>query len=1042
MKKIQHVMIRASAGSGKTYQLTNRFIRLLVCGQLPERIIALTFTRKAAGEFFAGILTKLAEAAQDTKAAKKLASDIGMPVTSQATFGEALRTLVDGMGRLSLGTIDSFFHRVLGFFPMEFGLKAEFEMMSEFHKQQARLHVLENLLAHHETRSKERDDLIESFRLSTAGQDSRNFAGSFEEHLKSCHELLLRVPDSNRWGDPALIWPDGNQWTEQNESLPDMVADWRSHLDAGQGFTAGVQKNWEGLADQLAIWAPRKNLFAKSSKLVKLAMENLDTMESGEWEFTYSRKTFQPSAEFSRKLASILRHCVAQELIAKLECTQGIHGLLSAFEVLYDAQVRRSGRLTFADLPVLLAPRAGQPLLGSRQLDLEYRLDGAFDHWLLDEFQDTSTVQWHVVENLIDEVAQDPDGTRTFFCVGDQKQSIYQWRGGDPQLFDRVEKRYKKGTGLEFDIHSLDESWRSCPDVLKLINAVFGDAATLRKYDENETAAKRWNKIWNEHVSAKPLRKTKGHSLYLTVEEKDQRWPLVANLIDRLQPTANGLECAVLVQTNQAVREVVDHLRGALPDIPVVGEAATNPGADNPLGAALLSLFGCAAHPTDRFSRGHVRMTPLSTLLPTGDDEWENAMRKLQRDIHQDGFEAIAREWIAQLKAQLNDFSLWRARQFIELARQFDEAGSRNIDEFLRFMPAQELASASGANVVQVMTIHKAKGLTFDLTIVPDLEGSRLDATRWDALHTHTNDEGEAEWILDLPPKEICTADPQLSSALAQARSEACYENLCKLYVALTRPRQGLYVITTKPSGSSNNYSQLLTETLAKGDGKPLEDSPLPAKKIFEAGGFGWVKEKSAEEDPPVIEQDLIMNKRNHPRLAHLRPSSHGGTILRGASLFDPYGSDAASFGQAVHEIFEQIEWRDESIPELLEQFRQKNPAAADEVARCLDTKEIDELFKRDTQAEVWRECAFELVIDGEFCSGVFDRVVLRKDNAEIIDFKTDRVDGNDGLAKAIQRHQSQLALYRRVLARLTGLKENAITCRLIFTRPARVMEA
>ena len=62
MKKIQHVMIRASAGSGKTYQLTNRFIQLLVCGQLPERIIALTFTRKAAGEFFAGILTKLAEA--------------------------------------------------------------------------------------------------------------------------------------------------------------------------------------------------------------------------------------------------------------------------------------------------------------------------------------------------------------------------------------------------------------------------------------------------------------------------------------------------------------------------------------------------------------------------------------------------------------------------------------------------------------------------------------------------------------------------------------------------------------------------------------------------------------------------------------------------------------------------------------------------------------------------------------------------------------------------------------------------------------------
>ena len=144
---------------------------------------------------------------------------------------------------------------------------------------------------------------------------------------------------------------------------------------------------------------------------------------------------------------------------------------------------------------------------------------------------------------------------------------------------------------------------------------------------------------------------------------------------------------------------------------------------------------------------------------------------------------------------------------------------------------------------------------------------------------------------------------------------------------------------------------------------------------------------------------------------------------------------------ELVSEIIEQIKWHDESIPELLEQFRQQNPAAADEVARCLDTKEIGELFKPDTQAEVWRERAFELVIDGEFCSGVFDRVVLRKDNAEIIDFKTDRVDDN-GLVDALKHHHPQLVLYRRVLTRLTDLREDAITCRLVFTRPGRVMEA
>ena len=144
MTRIPNTMIRASAGSGKTYQLTNRFIRLLLNGQAPERIIALTFTRKAAGEFFEGILTKLAGAASDPEEAKRLAKDIGQAESDFGSddFRSALRRLVEEMNRLSLGTIDSFFHRVLGVFSLEFGLGGEFEMMSEFERKRTRLTVL------------------------------------------------------------------------------------------------------------------------------------------------------------------------------------------------------------------------------------------------------------------------------------------------------------------------------------------------------------------------------------------------------------------------------------------------------------------------------------------------------------------------------------------------------------------------------------------------------------------------------------------------------------------------------------------------------------------------------------------------------------------------------------------------------------------------------------------------------------------------------------------------------------------------------------
>ncbi|MDP7586064.1 MAG: UvrD-helicase domain-containing protein, partial [Verrucomicrobiota bacterium] len=136
MSRVPNMMIRASAGSGKTFQLTNRFIRLLVCGEAPERIIALTFTRKAAGEFFEGILNKLAKAAGDPSEAKRLAKGVGQQQAGPTEFRAALRRLVDSMGHLSLGTIDSFFHRVLDLFSTEFGLGGQFEMMDEFEKEQ------------------------------------------------------------------------------------------------------------------------------------------------------------------------------------------------------------------------------------------------------------------------------------------------------------------------------------------------------------------------------------------------------------------------------------------------------------------------------------------------------------------------------------------------------------------------------------------------------------------------------------------------------------------------------------------------------------------------------------------------------------------------------------------------------------------------------------------------------------------------------------------------------------------------------------------
>ena len=177
-----------------------------------------------------------------------------------------------------------------------------------------------------------------------------------------------------------------------------------------------------------------------------------------------------------------------------------------------------------------------------------------------------------------------------------------------------------------------------------------------------------------------------------------------------------------------------------------------------------------------------------------------------------------------------------------------------------------------------------------------------------------------------------------------------------------------------------------------------------------------------------------------HLRLPRRRPSAHGGVVLSAAKLFEPHESDAAAFGHAVHAIFEEIKWHDESTAAVLEVHRKKSPDAVAEVEHCLQADEVTSLFTPNPGAEVWLERAFELVVAGEFCSGVFDRVVLFGDSAQIIDFKTDRVEGEEDFAEAVDRHRRQLEWYRRVLIQLTGLPEPRITCRLLFTHPRRVV--
>lgn len=1069
MKSVGHKMILASAGSGKTYALTNRFVQLLACGAPPERIVALTFTRKAAGEFFDEILNKLARAAGDAREAARIAADIGEPQLGTVDFLRMLRAMVGAMHRLALGTLDGFFARVVRAFPLELGLGGDFEILQEHGARLERQRVLRQLFAR---TGGDLDDaqkeFVEAFKRATFGAEEKRLAARLDQFIDLHQEVYLSAPDGEAWGNRLRIWPAKSVWLDTKDdarAAASAIRAWAATACASEEQRA----RWDDFIEAFESWAPGAMLADPLLYVLKKAVEAWASLGEGTAELVIERKKQRLSAECCAALAALTRTVFAGELARRLETTRGIHTVLRGYEAVYHDLVRRSGKLTFADVQRLLMPDAGHGFAGQGaprltsgdqaaegRLLVDWRLDAKFDHWLLDEFQDTSHGQWSVLRNLIDEAVQDPEARRSFFYVGDVKQAIYGWRGGDPRLFREIFNHYNaEGTG-RIEEGRLDESWRSGPAIVAVVNKVFGNEKALARLMPGPTA-KRWTSEWRDHVSARP--QLDGHVAWLHGDDDEARAALTLRLLQEIEPLERGLSIAVLVQSNDAATWLADFLRreGGLP---AVAASDLQVCTDNPLTTVVLALLQAAAHPGDRFAWEHVRMTPLADVLIAEElgNQPDELTEGLLRQVHAEGFARTVEAWVRRLEpvlAPADVFSRERARQLTEAAQLFDGTGSRDVAEFVQFAERHVVREAETAAIVRVMTIHKSKGLGFDVVVLPDLEGNSLSTRRRDGLGVQRTVTRAVEWVLDIPPKLFHENDPVLAAHVEAAEAETAYEKLCLYYVAMTRAKRAVYLIT-KPVGAksvSANFPRLLTETLGtvkcvdagrvgawRGDGFFAEGNPawfegiaFVAAEIEDAGGTGSI--------------ELVAETLQVARYQARTPSGTKAGVVSGASLFSAGGTSAAIFGTAVHAAFAAVEWGGVT-PELLVGWEAAGLGvnAVTEVLACLQAPALLDVWKRPAVGgEVWRERTFEIVLDQVWITGVFDRVVFMRDasgrvsEATVYDFKTDRIKP-DELEQMGGRYAGQMAIYRRAAARLLGIPATRVRCGLVVTAMRRVV--
>ena len=1070
-----HRAILASAGSGKTFQLANRYIGLMALGVEPDSILAVTFSRKAAGEIFDKVLQRLAVAASGGHEAARLASEVreagfvGLRLDRSGVLG-ILRRLVTALHLARISTLDSFYISILRAFPFEFGLGSDLSIIDQYSQSSYRLEALRRVLREAGRGSDGHKALLEEFKQATFGQEDKALGPILQGFIESHQDVYLEAPDESIWGGTEAIWESNPVWESQDTI--DLKKEGAALLAAlpAEELSATQWKRFESFVEAL----PRFDAAAKLPGPVKFMFMRffavLPDLDSGHAVIKV-QKNLEIAGVAARSAARITRGIATALFRLKQQRTKGTYRLLRRYEETYNKLVRKTGKLTFSDIQLLLAGKldsggSGKPLSlddGEGRLYVDYRLDASLDHWLLDEFQDTSTVQWLAMHNLVDEVVQDREGRRTLFYVGDVKQAIHGWRGGDSNLFERLLANYNQHeTRIETTL--LSRSWRSSQIIMDATNLVFGQVSKGELLAS--AVADRWNRHWARHEAVK--QELEGVvDLYVLDKapelgpDKQVRYDFVCQLLKVLKPEPRGLTCAVLVKTNDNGREMVEQLRAA-------GINAARDGAfqmvDNPVCRALVSLLQYAVHPGDTMARQHVAMTPLSEAMAEAKAAGESLGYQVLREVGELGFEAFVRNWTGWLERRgaLDPFARMRLGQLASAAMGFDSSGRRNPALFIDMLLQYQGVDSGSQSGVQVMTMHKSKGLEFDLVVLPDLDAASLKG-RWSsgfAVAQAPTLQREPIWVLDMPAKELAEKDPVLAEYAEKQAEADSYEALCLLYVSMTRAKQGLYMVTTeqKAGSSAVNMGTLVRQNLAGAvEPQPLDLPGFDGQRLCRLGDPGFLGGVLAGHEVPPTEEEApgAVAPARRARLEGSTPSGEESGTVRVSDLFSLKGRAAASLGTAVHELFAGVEFADDCAPDTVAEETVMAAATSPEVAqsaremflRAMEMESVqNELSAPESATEVWREQSFEAVVDQRWVTGVFDRVVLYKDDggqvvqARILDFKTDRVATPERLQQALASYAPQLEMYRRALCKLTGLEPRLVETALLFVRTGDVL--
>jgi len=1041
----RNLVIEAGAGTGKTTAIVAEVLRLMLENEalVPERIVLMTFTEKAAGEIADRIRIALGELEGATQWPLDSPNPL-LTIDDPEKARPAIRKHLEQIDKLRSQTIHSFCQSLLRTFPIEAGLDPQFRIIEGFERtllygqlydawldDETRVHPNESIIAEWELLFTHVGYLFQIRDVLFSMLERRDLLSVILSEAKDLSVATVRAGEFLRFAqddESAMTFGDVS---EVVDPLLDAIAVVRKCPDdAGDDNARRIFAHVRSVDPP----GPHGTLDAWIDYFAPVGPEILEANLPRHTVLKEALKVFRAGDKGRSIHERLVSHRVGVAILA----------LTRRFIAFLDEEKRKLGVVDFDDLLL-------RTLAVLQDVNVLKRARAQFDHIFVDEFQDTDRTQ----AQIIDLLARDDSGAyvpgRTI-VVGDPKQSIYGFRRADPETYYQMTQRLERG-GAE--PRRLEHQFRSDAPLLDAINAIFTRLFPDLEHDPNVFrpeyralhAGKR--KIERELDARVAL-------LHVESEEKSERFTSEAEAIAEWilsRSDGNLQRFALLFRRMTILDDYLDVFdrRGIDYVLP-----PTRQFLDRRAPVDLLAVLRAIAYPFDRGAQISAARTPYFALT---DDEiaegvlsaqdpalstqhpWTTyttsitAFRESSRHLTVSQLidELVQTTAIVSVYDALAD-GIRHARHLEHvrsIAFDYDQkiGGSvrQFVDEIARRRAEPDEAEPSlideGRNAIRILTVHAAKGLEFDTVILPDLGFS---TTNPDAMQLFAVEEPKS-LVLSGRAQSISgnfrfTANGDKLKKIATLREEAELRRL--FYVAVTRARTDVAFVCNMTDARNTGFFKCLSEVLGGVPTWPSEGREVRATPIGAVAFVGQTlpsvpTDKSVRRtrlNDAALESELASGPIVPCEIPQPIPIA---TLDRGEIAARRAGSRNRAAGILLHRVLELWDGASDHEP-LLQQLARESAADIDAVARVrqrLATIAKSDMLLRIAKAEtVGRELPIRFAENGVIAERRIDRLLREKDRELVIDYKSGIAD-----ATRIVKDRDQVARYCTAVAAITG---------------------